>query len=98
MPTMRMSTGDLSTMRALSFKARGLLIYLLSKPQDWRVSSKQLAKASPQGITAIRSAMKELVACGYARLQTIQGEDGRLSGRLWTISDLPCDDTESQVF
>lgn len=86
--------------KRLSFKARGLLIYLLSKPQHWQVSSKQLAGASPQGITAIRSAMKELVTCGYARLQTVQGEDGRLSGRFWSISDLPIpeDGTDCQVF
>lgn len=50
----------------LSFKARGLLTYLLTKPDHWRVRADQLARESGQdGRTAVLSAMKELRDHGY---------------------------------
>lgn len=73
----------------LSFKARGLLIYLLSKPPYWEVTSAQLAGASPQGITAIRSALKELVSYGYARLVKLQAPSGKFAGQMWEIFEDP---------
>lgn len=95
-------TNDLLNDARLSFKARGLLCYLLSKPRDWQVSSAQLTKASPQGMTAIRSALKELKECGYAQLISVQGEDGKMTGKYWAISDLPSfpqeTATDSEVF
>lgn len=51
----------------LSFKAKGLLVYLLDKPDDWRIDRDELAKdtVGPDGITAIRSAISELIKAGY---------------------------------
>lgn len=49
----------------LSFKARGLLVWLLDKPDDWRVDRATLAKAGPDGEHAIRSALNELRDAGY---------------------------------
>jgi hypothetical protein len=49
----------------LSFKAKGLLAYLLDKPDDWRIDRDELAKVGPDGITAIRSAISELIRAGY---------------------------------
>ena len=72
----------------LSWKARGILAYLLSKPKDWEVLTCDLvAKSDNEGRAAIRSAMRELVACGYAALQPIQGEDGRMHGKRYTVSE-----------
>ena len=49
----------------LSFKARGLLIYMLSKPDDWKFYTDELAKrSSKDGITAIKSALKEIENAG----------------------------------
>ena len=52
----------------MSFKARGLLIYMLSKPDDWQVYSEELVQHSDKdGISAIKSALNELEACGYLK-------------------------------
>lgn len=50
---------------ALSWKAKGLLGYLLSRPDDWRVILTDLEKRSADGKYSVRSAINELVEAGY---------------------------------
>lgn len=45
---------------ALTWKAKGLLTYLLSKPDNWIVILEHLYKQSPDGERAVRSGMNEL--------------------------------------
>lgn len=70
---------------ALSWKAKGLLCYLLSRPADWRVIMADLAAKGTDGPTAIRSALIELRASGYARLEPQRASDGTLDGTTWSI-------------
>jgi hypothetical protein len=49
----------------LSFRALGLLTWLLDHPDDWRISSEQLGRLGREGRDAIRSAMRELDEFGY---------------------------------
>ena len=74
----------------LSWKARGILAYLLSKPDNWTLQLSDLvAHSRHEGPKAIRAALKELVACGYARLQTLRSETGgKFLGREYTISEI----------
>ena len=61
----------------LSWKARGLLAFLLSQTEGWRVSSAQLAKQAPDGIHAIRAGLNELEEYGYLVRQKYQDPAGR---------------------
>ena len=62
----------------LSFRARGVLMWLLSKPGDWSVRADAIAAQSPrEGREAIRTAMRELVELGYLVREKIQDERGR---------------------
>jgi hypothetical protein len=62
---------------ALSYRARGLLVYLLSQSPDWEVSSGRLAIESGEGRDAIRTALRELVNVGYLELNKEQDNRGR---------------------
>lgn len=61
----------------LSWKARGLLIYVLSQPDHWRTSSAHLASISPDGVHAVRAGLKELETYGYLRRQRHQQGNGQ---------------------
>lgn len=61
----------------LSFRAKGVLVYLLSKPDDWKVSERQLARVGHEGVTAIRAALKELEMAGYIERRRMRGEGGK---------------------
>jgi hypothetical protein len=82
----------------LSFKARGVWAYLLSKPEDWEVMLSELEKNSPkEGRESLQAALRELKDCGYARLIRGNGRDastGRISGSRWMIYESPADNPE----
>jgi 5-methylcytosine-specific restriction endonuclease McrA len=70
----------------LSWKARGVLVYLLSKPEEWTIRVRELIHASDQnGRQSVRSALKELQACGYARLTIRRDATGQLIGKEWVL-------------
>lgn len=56
----------------LSFKAKGLLAHILSKPAHWRTHTRQLAAVGPDGIDAIRTALRELETHGFVRRHRYQ--------------------------
>jgi len=72
----------------LSYRARGLLVYLLSQPPDWKISSSRLAMASMEGRDAIRTALRELVNVGYLDLVKTQDGAGRWHSE-YRVTDTP---------
>src|SRR5688572_29114682 len=58
------SKGFLSDVR-LTYRAKGILAYLLSKPDDWQVRETDLIKQGPDGRHAVRRALQELHNAGY---------------------------------
>lgn len=74
----------------LSFKAKGILAYLLSKPDNWKVIVGNLVKFSKDGKSAVYAGLKELKECGYYVKTPIRSEDGRRISR-WesTVYEMP---------
>ncbi|MFD8978648.1 hypothetical protein [Streptomyces sp. NPDC059564] len=60
----------------LSFRARGILAYLLAKPDTWKVAADRISKAGKEGVEAVRTALRELRDAGYYRVVTERREDG----------------------
>ena len=63
----------------LTWKARGLLVYLLSKPDHWRTTAAYLASQSPEGLHSVRSGLTELERVGYIRRIRKQNPSGQWS-------------------
>lgn len=72
----------------LSWKAKGLLSYIMSLPQDWKINVKDLSKRSSDGRTATASALNELINAGYATREQVK-EHGRFVGVVYTVTDCP---------
>jgi cytochrome c553 len=61
----------------LSYKARGLLAFILSMPDDWATSSASLARMAPDGRDSVRAGLKELGELGYLEVHRRQLPNGR---------------------
>ena len=80
---------------ALSFKARGLLAYLLSQPDHWTISSNALAKMAAQdGREAIRTALLELEQARYLVRRRVQDPTTGRWGWHQVLHDSPVDNAE----
>jgi hypothetical protein len=60
----------------LSFKAKGVLAYLLSKPDNWSARDRQLAEVGPDGRDSVQTALKELETHGYLKRERVHKTDG----------------------
>jgi hypothetical protein len=56
----------------LSWKAKGVLAYLISRPDNWIVQIGDLVKRSTDGVHAIRGAIKELEAAGHVHRKAVR--------------------------
>lgn len=75
----------------LSFKAKGLLSYLLSRSDEWEVYQAQLQEIGPDGETAVRSGLEELQEAGYLEKRRIRDEEGKFQGWEYVIYENPTD-------
>lgn len=67
----------------LSFRARGVLAWLLSKPPEWTADSVAISGHGTEGRDAVRAAMKELETCGYLRREKQHLENGQFVSVSW---------------
>lgn len=61
----------------LSMKAKGIMFYLLTKPDNWTLNVKDLIKSSADGRDSIYSGLKELRELGYISMKKYQNTKGQ---------------------
>lgn len=83
---------DALQVKSLSFKARGIMAYLQSMPDEWEIhGAKGIADASDKdGYYAVNEGLKELEAAGFLTRLKRQGPRARWEW-LWIYSDDPAD-------
>ena len=62
--------------RNLSYKAKGLLLFMLSLPDDWDYSLAGLCSISKESRDGIRSILKELQEHHYVEIEKVRGNKG----------------------
>jgi predicted transcriptional regulator len=71
---------DLINDHTLSPQAKGIMLYLLSQPDDWQFYETEIAKHFNCGVKGISKIMKELIESGYVERDKIKNRiDGRFS-------------------
>ena len=58
----------------ISLKAKGIMLYMLSKPENWKYNPKEIAKNSKDGLDSVYSGIKELIEAGY--VSRVRHSDG----------------------
>lgn len=72
----------------LSLKGRGMLVTLLGLPDNWEFSESGLEKIFNDGITSIRTALKELEKEGYLKRNKMRNDKGQFVTE-WVIFEMP---------
>lgn len=73
----------------LSWKARGLLAYLLSLSEGWQLRITYLIRQAPDGRHSTRAGLAELQRHGYLVIARERGAHGRFERTTWTIVQTP---------
>jgi len=73
----------------LSLKAKGLFVFLQSKPENWSFSVERIAKQTKDGKDSVRGAIKELETAGYLRRTPVKNKDGRFDGYDYILAETP---------
>ena len=72
----------------LSWAARGLLGYLLSRPDDWKVLVNDLRKRGDLGRDGIYRLLRELRSAGYMRFVRKRDRQGRIRGGTYIVREI----------
>lgn len=72
----------------LSWAARGLLGYLLSRPDDWKVLVNDLRKRGDLGRDGIYRLLRELRDAGYLRFVRKRDRQGRIRGGTYIVQEI----------
>ena len=73
----------------LSLKAKGLLCFILSLPEDWDYTLKGLSLICKDGIDSIRATIRELEKIGYVKRYRNRNEKGQLTDTEYVIYEYP---------
>lgn len=73
----------------LTFDERGLLAYILMKPDNWKANIKDLMREGGIGREKVYKIINGLIAKGYAKREEVRGERGRFLGINTKFHEMP---------
>lgn len=79
----------------LSWKAKGMITYIMSLPEEWNLNISDLKNRSKDGRDATANGIKELIENGYCSREKKRNESGMFVGYEYHVSD--CKDFEPQT-
>ncbi|WP_395894914.1 hypothetical protein ACH2FV_19210 (plasmid) [Bacillus safensis subsp. safensis] len=73
----------------LKWASKGLMVYLLSRPDDWSINQKDLVNRSTDGEAAVRTALLDLMANGYVHYYAQRNPDGTVAEWVYEVFESP---------
>jgi len=73
----------------LSWRAKGILGFLLCLPNNWELNRKEASNHAKDGITSFNEGIKELSTCGYCKILPVKDSQGKFRGFDYIISEIP---------
>ena len=80
---------DLIRDKRLSWKARGIFMYLWSQADSWEFNEIEVSRHSTDGRDSLRSGLKELEAMGYLDRKRERDDKGRVGSSKWVLHEKP---------
>jgi hypothetical protein len=80
----------------LSYKAKGILAYLLSRPDGWEVNITDLTNHAPDGASAVRSGVNELREVGHVVYKRIRNDKKQIIKWLIEVHEYPITPQEKE--
>ena len=74
--------------KTISLKAKGLMAYLLSLPNDWNLSINGIVACSKEGRRSIGNTIKELISAGYIERKQVR-DKGKFIGYDYFVFEKP---------
>lgn len=88
-------SNDLINNRELSYKALGMLTYILSKPDDWQVYMSDLVRDGIEGEKSVRNGLNELIEKNYVQRYRVYNKDtGKVHHWETLVSEIPFPEEE----
>jgi len=72
--------------RELTFEARGMLAYIMSRPPDWEVKAHDLQQQC--GRNRVYRILNELIKAGYIVRSTIKNDKGKITEWVYEVTDI----------
>lgn len=72
---------------SLSWKAKGILAYLLSLPDDWQIYATELVKHSNDGMASLTSGIEELIKAGHITRKQRRDAGGKFKGYEYRVNE-----------
>ncbi|PTK44482.1 DnaD domain protein [Staphylococcus hominis] len=82
---------------SLSWKAKGILLYLLSRPDDWQIYETELIKHTSDKLSSLKSGLKQLEEAGYIKRKRKRDDKGRMQGYEYEVYEQPIHIRKSNV-
>ena len=82
---------------SLSWKAKGILLYLLSRPDDWQIYETELIKHTSDKLSSLKSGLKQLEEAGYIKRKRKRDDKGRMQGYEYEVYEQPTHIRKSNV-
>lgn len=81
----------------LSLKAKGLLSFMLSLPEEWDYTEMGLVACLKEGRDGVRAALQELQKYGYLQRKQLRNANGKMGGTEYTVREKPLSENPTSV-